>query len=269
VLPPGFEIHMRNPPPPMFTPFALRGMRLENRVVVSPMDQYMAVDGMPTDWHLVHLGSRAVGGAGLVFVEMTCTSPEARISPGCTGLWNEAQRDAFGASSISVTRNPAPSCACSSDTRGAKARPSSAGSAWTTAGIRQLGPGRASPLPYHSESQTPREMTRADMDRIRDDFVRSAGTPTGRLRHARAAYGARVPPVVVHFAADELAQRRIRRVDPEPPALSDGSIPCVRAGLAAGETHVDPHFRHRLDAAAFRRRTCSRSRAPSRRRASI
>ena len=68
---------------------------LENRVVVSPMDQYSAVDGMPSDWHLVHLGSRAVGGAGLVFVEMTCTSPEARISPGCTGLWNEAQRDAF------------------------------------------------------------------------------------------------------------------------------------------------------------------------------
>src|SRR5258708_7519787 len=95
VLPPGFEVQVRNPPPPMFTPFTLRGMRLENRVVVSPMDQYMAVDGMPNDWHLVHLGSRAVGGAGLVFVEMTCPSPEARISPGCTGLWNEAQAHAF------------------------------------------------------------------------------------------------------------------------------------------------------------------------------
>ena len=92
----GFDVDLANPPVPMFTPFRLRDMVLENRVVVSPMDQYSAVDGVPTDWHLVHLGSRAVGGAGLVFVEMTCASPEGRITPGCTGLWNEAQRDAFG-----------------------------------------------------------------------------------------------------------------------------------------------------------------------------
>jgi anthraniloyl-CoA monooxygenase len=91
----GFDIDLENPPPPMFTPFRLRGMVLENRVVVSPMDQYSAVDGVPTDWHFVHLGSRATGGAGLLFTEMTCVSPEGRISPGCTGLWNEAQRDAF------------------------------------------------------------------------------------------------------------------------------------------------------------------------------
>jgi anthraniloyl-CoA monooxygenase len=91
----GFDVDLANPPVPMFTPFRLRGMTLANRVVVSPMDQYSAVEGMPTDWHLVHLGSRAIGGAGLVCVEMTCVSPEGRISPGCTGLWNEAQRDAF------------------------------------------------------------------------------------------------------------------------------------------------------------------------------
>ncbi|MDX1524615.1 MAG: FAD-dependent monooxygenase, partial [Anaerolineae bacterium] len=77
--------------PPMFTPFRLRDMVVDNRVVVSPMAQYSAVDGMPNDWHFVHLGSRAIGGAGLVFVEMTCPSPDARITPGCTGLWNEAQ----------------------------------------------------------------------------------------------------------------------------------------------------------------------------------
>jgi hypothetical protein len=88
----GYDIDLDHPPVPMFTPFRLRGMLLENRVVVSPMDQYSAVDGMPADWHFVHLGSRAVGGAGLVTVEMTCPSPEARISPGCTGLWNAAQR---------------------------------------------------------------------------------------------------------------------------------------------------------------------------------
>src|SRR5512134_3855903 len=87
----GFEIDLDNPPVPMFTPFRLRDMVVENRVVVSPMDQYCAVDGVPTDWHFVHLGSRALGGAGLVYVEMTCTSPEARITPGCTGLWNDEQ----------------------------------------------------------------------------------------------------------------------------------------------------------------------------------
>jgi anthraniloyl-CoA monooxygenase len=91
----GFDVDLANPPVPMFTPYRLREMVLENRVVVSPMDQYCAVDGVPTDWHLVHLGARAVGGAGLVYVEMTCVSPEGRITPGCTGLWNDAQRDAF------------------------------------------------------------------------------------------------------------------------------------------------------------------------------
>jgi anthraniloyl-CoA monooxygenase len=81
--------------PPMFLPFRLRDLELANRVVVSPMAQYSAVDGMPNDWHLVHYGARATGGAGLVFTEMTCVSPHGRISPGCTGLWNEAQRDAW------------------------------------------------------------------------------------------------------------------------------------------------------------------------------
>ncbi len=66
-------------------------MVLANRIVVSPMDQYTAVDGMPNEWHLVHLGSRAVGGAGLVMTEMTCVSAEGRISPGCAGIWTEEQ----------------------------------------------------------------------------------------------------------------------------------------------------------------------------------
>src|SRR6266853_650833 len=175
VLPPGFEVQVRNPPPPMFTPFTLRGMRLENRVVVSPMDQYMAADGMPDDWHLVHLGSRAVGGAGLVFVEMTCPSPEARISPGCTGLWNEAQRDAF--------RRIVDFCHAQSGAKlcmqlGHSGRKGSTQLGWERMDY-PLESGNwdlvaPSPLPYHAESRTLREMTRADMDRIRDDFVRSA-----------------------------------------------------------------------------------------------
>lgn len=80
---------------PMFLPFKLRDLELANRVVVSPMAQYSAIDGVPNDWHLVHYGSRATGGAGLVVSEMTCVSPHGRISPGCTGLWNETQRDAW------------------------------------------------------------------------------------------------------------------------------------------------------------------------------
>ncbi len=75
------------PVPPMFTPFRLRSLVLRNRVVVSPMDMYSAVDGMPNDFHLVHLGSRALGGAGLVFTEMTCVTRDGRISPGCTGMY--------------------------------------------------------------------------------------------------------------------------------------------------------------------------------------
>src|SRR5947209_7076877 len=79
-----------NPPaPPMFTPFNLRTMRLDNRVVVSPMDMYCAQEGMSNDFHLVHLGSRALGGAGLIVTEMTCVSPEGRITPGCTGMYSE------------------------------------------------------------------------------------------------------------------------------------------------------------------------------------
>lgn len=82
-------------PTPMFTPLTLKGMTLSNRVVVAPMAQYSAVDGMPTDWHQMHLGARAVGGAGLVFTEMTCPAPDARITDHCPGLWNDAQEAAW------------------------------------------------------------------------------------------------------------------------------------------------------------------------------
>ena len=81
--------------PPMLTPFRARGVVLKNRILVSPMAQYSAKDGVPGDYHLVHLGARAMGGAGLVFAEMTCVSPDARITPGCPGLWNDAQREAW------------------------------------------------------------------------------------------------------------------------------------------------------------------------------
>ena len=83
--------------PPMFLPFQLREMRLANRVVVSPMATYSARDGMPNDFHLVHLGARALGGAGLVFTEMVCVTPQGRITPGCAGLWIDEQMRGLGA----------------------------------------------------------------------------------------------------------------------------------------------------------------------------
>src|SRR5918994_64665 len=164
----GFDIDLNNPPVPMFTPFRLREMVLENRVVVSPMDQYSAVDGVPGDWHFVHLGSRAVGGAGLVYVEMTCPSPEARISPGDTGLWNEAQRDAF--------KRIVDFCHASSKARmcmqlGHSGRKGSTQLGWERMDY-PLESGNwpvvsASPLPYYEGvSPVPIELTRADMDNV-------------------------------------------------------------------------------------------------------
>src|SRR5688572_21517216 len=171
----GFDIDLANPPPPMFTPFRLRDMVVENRVVVSPMDQYSAVDGVPGDWHFVHLGSRAVGGAGLVYVEMTCPSPEARISPGDTGLWNETQRDAF--------KRIVQFCKAHSKAKmcmqlGHSGRKGSTQLGWQRMD-HPLESGNwpvvsASPIPYYEGiSQVPREMTRTDMEKVVADFVRS------------------------------------------------------------------------------------------------
>ncbi|MEZ4337264.1 MAG: bifunctional salicylyl-CoA 5-hydroxylase/oxidoreductase [Sandaracinaceae bacterium] len=163
------------PTTPMFTPFALRSMTLENRVVVSPMCQYSATDGVPSDWHLVHLGSRAVGGAGLVFAEMTDVSPEGRITPGCTGIWNETQRDAWKRIVSFVHANGRAKIALQ---LGHAGRKGSTKVPWEgedepldEGGWEILAP---SPIPYRAGSPVPREMTRADMERVRDDYVRAA-----------------------------------------------------------------------------------------------
>ncbi len=161
--------------PPMLTPFTLRGVTLANRIVVSPMAQYSAVDGIPGDYHLVHLGARAMGGAGLVFAEMTCPSPEARITPGCPGLWNTVQRDAWKRIVDFVHANSEAKIAIQLGHSGAKG---STRLAWD--GIdRPLEQGNwelisASPQQYlDGVSDWSRAMTRADMDRVRDDFVRA------------------------------------------------------------------------------------------------
>lgn len=161
--------------PAMFTPFRLRDMQLVNRVVVSPMAQYSAVDGMPNDWHFVHYGSRAVGGAGLMFVEMTCPAPDARITPGCTGLWNEEQCEAWRRI-VDFTHANSRAKICMQ--LGHAGRKGSTQLGWEDENY-PLREGNwpiysASPIPYFPESQTPRELTRADMDRVVAEFVRSA-----------------------------------------------------------------------------------------------
>ena len=168
----GFDVDTKKPVPPMFQPFQLRGMTVPNRVVVSPMCQYSAKDGLPNDWHLVHLGSRAVGGAGLIFTEMTDVSAEARISPGCTGMYNDEQEAAWKRIVDFVHGNSAGKICLQLGHAGRKGatklswegndEPLDSG-AWPIVS--------ASPLPYYPNSQVPREMTRADMDKVVADFV--------------------------------------------------------------------------------------------------
>lgn len=165
----------QQPIPPMFTPFQVRGVRLKNRVVVSPMAQYSCVDGLPADYHLVHLGARAMGGAGLVMAEMTCPSPDARITPGCPGLWSDQQRDGWKRIVDFVHTNT---------------------DAHIGLQLGHAGPKGSTRVPWEGEDQplekgnwpllaaSPQQyldgvsdwaspMTRADMERVRDAFVRS------------------------------------------------------------------------------------------------
>ncbi|EHR70372.1 NADH:flavin oxidoreductase [Burkholderiales bacterium JOSHI_001] len=161
-------------PPPMFTPITVRGLRLKNRVVVSPMAQYSCVDGVPGDYHLVHLGARAQGGAGLVVAEMTCPSPEARITPGCPGLWNDAQGAAWQRIVDWVHTRSDASIAMQLGHAGPKG---STNAPWDGAGADQpLADGNwplmsASAQAYLRNGAVPRAMDRADMDRVKADFV--------------------------------------------------------------------------------------------------
>lgn len=158
--------------PPMFAPYRLRGLTLANRIVVSPMATYMARDGVPNDFHLVHYGSRAQGGAGLVFTEMTCVTPDARITPGCTGLWNDAQAAAWRRITDFVHANSDARICVQLGHAGAKG---STCIGWE--GMDQpLEHGNwpliaPSDVPWSAANQTPRPMTRADMDMVRDAFV--------------------------------------------------------------------------------------------------
>lgn len=163
------------PPPPLFTPYRLRDLTLVNRVVVAPMDMYSAVDGTPNDFHLVHLGARALGGAGLVMTEMTCVSPEARISVGCTGMYSPEHTAGWRRIVDYVHRwTPAKICL-------------QLGHSGGKGSTKKMWEGMDEPLDdgnwpvmapsavaYKPGMQLPREMTRADMERVREEFVRAA-----------------------------------------------------------------------------------------------
>ncbi|HUC61766.1 MAG TPA: bifunctional salicylyl-CoA 5-hydroxylase/oxidoreductase [Alphaproteobacteria bacterium] len=163
------------PTPPMFTPYRVRGVTLPNRIVMSPMAMYSAKDGVPNDFHLVHLGSRALGGAGLVFGEMTCVSPNARITPGCLGLWNDEQAAAWRRIVDFIHGHSAAKVGLQIGHAGRKG---STRVAWE--GIDQpladgnwqlLAPSATSYLPHGG---IPRAMSLGDMARVKADFAAAA-----------------------------------------------------------------------------------------------
>jgi anthraniloyl-CoA monooxygenase len=226
------------PPPPMFTPFRLRELVLDNRVVVSPMCQYSAEDGTPNDWHLVHLGSRAVGGAGLVIAEMTDVSREGRISPGCTGLykpehvgaWKRVVDFVHGASRAKIGIQIA-----------------HAGRKGST---RLMWQGMDEPLddPVSPAEPGPaRDDARRHGRRARGFCAGGADGRRGGLRSHRDPLCARLSARDLPVAADEPAARRVRRCPRGPPALSAGGLRRRPRGVARRQADLGADLGHRLD----------------------
>ncbi len=161
--------------PPMFTPLRLRGLELRNRIVVSPMDMYSAIDGTPGDFHLVHLGARALGGAGLIFTEMTCVTREGRISPGCTGMYLEEHANSWNRIVDFVHRVSGAKVCLQLGHSGPKGSTKLMWEGMDEPLERDnwpvVGP---SAVAYAPINQVPLELTRAQMDEIRAAFVRAA-----------------------------------------------------------------------------------------------
>ncbi len=160
----------------LFDEFRLKDVTLKNRIVVSPMCQYSAEDGVPNQWHSVHLGARAVGGAGLVIAEATAVAPEGRITPGCTGLWNDAQAEAFAPIAAFVKRYAVPGIQIAHAGRKASANRPWEGDdhmkaddprAWQPIGPSAVAFGANLP-------RVPAEMTKQDIARVKADFVAGA-----------------------------------------------------------------------------------------------
>ena len=168
------------PVPPMFTPLRIRGLELKNRVVMSPMAMYSCADGIADDFYLVHMGARALGGAGLLLTEMTCIAPRARISPGCAGIWNDRQARAWKRVVDFVHANSSAKIGLQLGHAGPKGS--------TQLGWQQMDEPlkegnwplvAASRVPYGPRNQMPRAMTRRDMDRVVAGFVAAAKRGAG------------------------------------------------------------------------------------------
>jgi anthraniloyl-CoA monooxygenase len=159
---------------PMFAPFGLRDLKLKNRVVVSPMAQYRAVDGCPTDWHFAHYAERAKGGAGLIYIEMTCVSPEGRITPGCTGFYAPAHEVAWKRL-VDFVHGETETKICAQVGHSGSKGSTQLGWQESDAPLEE---GNwpvmaASDVPWSPRNQVPKPMDRADMDLVRDQFVAS------------------------------------------------------------------------------------------------
>jgi 2,4-dienoyl-CoA reductase-like NADH-dependent reductase (Old Yellow Enzyme family) len=192
----------------LFSSFKLREITFRNRIFVSPMCQYSSVDGLPTNWHLVHLGSRAVGGAGMVMVEATAVSPEGRISPDDSGIWSDAHAEAF-APIAGFVREQGAVAGIQLAHAGRKA---STDRPWVGGG--PLGPEKRgwqpiapSPLPFAPGHPAPREVTSADMNTIRTQFVdaaRRAKTADFQVLELHMAHG-----YLLHEFLSPLSNRRM------------------------------------------------------------
>ena len=235
---------------PMFTPFRMRGLTLSNRVVVSPMAQYSCADGTPDDYYLVHIGSRAHGGAGLIFTEMTCVSADARISPGCAGLYKDAHRAGVEAHRRlrarphgNGDRHPVGSCR----SQGVDAT-RLAGGGRAFAG-RQLAADRA----FKRRLRAAQPGTAGDdagRPRARQGRLRARGGvgQRVRVRLAGASLCSRLSAFRFHLAAHQSAHRRIWRVAAQPLPLSAGSVCRDARGVAGRKADLGAHLSARLGA---------------------
>ena len=224
--------------PPMFAPFKLRDMTLENRIVVSPMATYSATDGTPNDFHLVHYGSRAEGGAGLVYTEMTCVSAEGRISPGCTGMYAAEHVPAWRRIVDFVHANSRAKFCLQLGHSGGKG---STGLGWEGMDA-PLADGNwpliaASDVAWTGANQRPRPMTRADMDAVRDQFVaatRMAVDAGFDMIELHAAHGYLLSSFITPLMNKR--DRRLWRQPREPAALPARSLrrDARRHGPASG-----------------------------------
>jgi anthraniloyl-CoA monooxygenase len=165
---------------PMFTPFQLRGMTLENRVVVSPMAQYRAVEGVPGDWHFVHYAERAKGGAGLVYTEMTCVSANGRITPGCTGLYTPKHELAWKRINDFIHAETKAKTCCQI---GHSGRKGSTQVGWADADAPLVSGNwpllSASAIPWQEGNATPKAMDRDDMDSVLRQFIKATEMAEG------------------------------------------------------------------------------------------